>query len=32
VNGRWFITDPELFGFDETVHQVALMGNVGIKF
>jgi opacity protein-like surface antigen len=32
VNGRWFITDPELFGFDETVHQVALMGTIGYKF
>lgn len=32
VNGRWFVTEAEVFGFDETFHQFALMGNVGIKF
>ncbi len=32
VNGRWFITEPKVFGFDETFYQVALMGTIGFKF
>ena len=32
VNARWFVTEAEVFGFDETFHQFALMGNVGVKF
>jgi hypothetical protein len=32
VNGRWFVTEAEVFGFDEAFHQFALMGNIGYKF
>jgi opacity protein-like surface antigen len=32
VNGRWLITEPEVFGFDETFHQFGLMGTIGYKF